>query len=442
MTVRLRPWVGLFAVLTAGPPALAQVNLTDEVKPGDCFRYEITLAVDGQLKVERDGKPEAIPLKARASHAFVERVEAVAARGGVGRAVRHYQAAASEAEVGPDRSKRELSADRRLIVAQRTAEGSQHFSPAGPLDREELELVAEHFDTLCLPALLPGREVKPGYTWPITPEAAQQACLFEGLIKSELTGKLVEVKDGAAVFEVAGTAEGVEAGAPAKLTVSAKGKYDLAAKRLVELTWEQSDDRGQGPASPASEVKATITLKRAALAGEPKELSAEARAKVPADGQVPESMLMLRYADPDGRYRFTYPRDWHVVGRTHGHLILRLLDKGEFVAQATVTTWKKADPGHHADPEEFKKLLGQLPDWEPEEVLADGEVPAGPGRWLYRVAARGKQDVLAVVQTFHLLAGPGGDQVAVTVLARQEKAAKVGTRDLALVSAVEFPGKK
>jgi hypothetical protein len=68
--------VGLFAVLTAGPPATAQVHLTDEVKPGDCFRCEIALAVDGKLKVERDGKREAIPLKARAAQAFVERAEA------------------------------------------------------------------------------------------------------------------------------------------------------------------------------------------------------------------------------------------------------------------------------------------------------------------------------------------------------------------------------
>ncbi|HET6573713.1 MAG TPA: hypothetical protein VFG68_08945 [Fimbriiglobus sp.] len=441
MTLRLRPWVGLLAVL-AGSPALAQVRLADEVKPGDCFRYEITLTVDGKMKVEREGRVEAIPLKAKAAHVFLERVEAIDARGGVGRALRYYQSAASEFESGPDRGKRELSADRRLIVAQRTADGSRHYSPDGPLFREELELVAEHFDTLCLPALLPGKELKPGDTWAVGPEATQHACLFGDLIKAELVGKLVEVKDGIAHFEIAGPAEGVEAGAHAKLTVSAKGKYDLASKRLVELAWEQSDVRGQGPASPASEVKATIVLKRTALAEEPKELSAAVRARVPADGKIPELATLLRYADPDGRYQFTYPRDWHVVGRTRDHLVLRLLEKGEFVAQATVTTWKKADPGHHADPEEFKKLLGQLPGWEPERVLTDGPIPTDPGRWLYRVSAQGKQDGLAVVQTFFLLAGPGGDQVAVTVLARQEKAEKVGTLDLMLVNAVEFPAGK
>jgi hypothetical protein len=429
----------LVAALLTAPTAFAQaVHLADSVKAGDCFRYQITLNVAGKLKVERDGKPDPIPLKATASHAFVERIAATDALGGIGRALRHYSAAGSEGEVGSERRRRELAADRRLIVAQRAAVGSLHFSPDGPLTREELELVAEHFDTLCVPALVPGTDLKPGETWTLRPETTQAACLFEGLIKSELTGKLTEVKDGVAFFTITGTAEGVEAGAIAKVTVSATGKYDIAAKRVTELTWTQTDDRGQGPASPATEVKATITLKRTPLGAEPKELGEAARAKVPADGAVPERLTLLRYADPTGRYQFVYPRDWHIVGRTKEHLVLRLLDNGEFVAQVTLTSWKKAAPGQHASPEEFKKILAQLPGWAPDEILGDGVVPATAGRWLYRVAAKGKQDGLDVVQTFYLLAAPDGGQMAATVLARQEKAAKLGTRDLALVNAIEL----
>lgn len=416
-------------LVSLGGSAMAQpLNLADAAKPGDYFRYELTLTVDGKLKVERDGKPDAIPLKAKAAHTFVERIE------GPGQALRHYLTATSESEVGFDRSRRELAADRRLVVVRTTTDGPQHVSPDGPLTREDLELIAEHFDTLCLPALLPGKDLKPGDTWAVDPEAARQACQFEALIKSDLTGKLGVVADGVATFSLGGTVEGVEAGAKAKVTVAATGKYDVASKRLTDLTWEQTDDREQGPASPASEVKATLVLKRSAVA-EPKELSAAVRAKLPA-----EAITHLRYADPDGRFRFDYSRDWKVVGRTRDHLVLRLVEKGEFTAQATFAVWKKADPGRHADPEEFKKALGQIPGWEPEEVLADGAVPAD-GRWLYRVAARGKQDGLPVVQAFYLLAGPGGDQVAVTVLARVEKAGVVGTRDLALVKAVEFPKK-
>lgn len=443
MTLRLRPWFGLLAVLLCAEAALAQAGpLAEATRPGDHFRYEIALKVEGKMKVDRDGRSEAIPLKAAARHEFFERVEAVDDRGGVGRAVRHYLAAASESEVGVERSHRELSADRRLIVAQRTAAGTVCFSPAGPMVRDELDLVAEHFDTLSLATILPGTDVTPGDTWPLPPATVQHLCLFDGLTRSDLTGKLYEVKDGVATFTITGTAEGVEKGATAKLTVTASGTFDVAGKRVRDLVWEQADERSQGPASPATEIRAVVTLKRTVLAEAPKELSADATAKVPADGKVPDLLTQLRYADAQGRYQFLYSRDWHVVGRTPDHLVLRLLDKGEFTAQATITAWRKADPGKHLAPEEFKKTIGRLPGWLPERVHADGEQPTEPGRWLYRIVAAGKQDGLPVVQSFLMLAGPDGDQAAVTVLVPLERFDKLAARDLALANAIDFPEKR
>ncbi|MGL6097695.1 MAG: hypothetical protein ACRC7O_18085, partial [Fimbriiglobus sp.] len=407
-------------LLTIAPAQVSAqtVTLAEQVAPGDCFRIEIGLTVDGAMKVERDGKRESLPLKAKAGHTFFEVVEAAGVKGEAGMTVRHYLVAASEADLGVERTKRELSADRRLIVAKRTADGTAHFSPNGPLGRDELDLVAEHFDTLCVPGLLPGSAVKVGDTWPIPPEVAQHACLFEGIVKNELVGKLVAVTDGTATFFVTGTAEGVEFGARAVVTITATGTFDTVTKRITGLTWEQADARDQGPASPATDVKATVTLKRTPQLETPTEVGAAARGKLPADGKPTDLMLSIRYSDPAGRYAFVHARDWHVVGRTRDHLVLRLMEKGEFTAQATVTAWKKADPGRHTSPEEFKTMLAKLPGWTPEGESVEGEVPTDPGRWLYRVAARGKQDGQQVVQFFYLLAGPTGDQVAVTVVTK------------------------
>ena len=71
-----------------------------------------------------------------------------------------------------------------------------------------------------------------------------------------------------------------------------------------------------------------------------------------------------------------------------------------------------------------------------------GGAPAGLGRQLYRLSAAGMQDGMAVVQSFHLLSGPDGQQIAVTCLTKQETAGKIGTRDVALVNAIDFPAKK
>ncbi len=435
-------YAALVAIAFAASPALAQsVKLGEDLQPGEYHRYELELTVSGKLKVERDGKPDALLLRAEASHRFAERIEATDARGGAGKVVRYYEKAKSTSVVAGEKSSRELAIDRRLTFAGRTESGTLHYSPLGPLSREELELIAEHFDTMVLAGLLPNKDIKPGETWAIASEATQHACQFEGITKNELAGTLVSLEAGIAKFTIAGSAEGIEAGAATKTSVKASGIFDTKPNRITELTWEQTDDRNQGPASPAAEVTATVTLKRTVLAEEPKELSAAVRDKVPA-GKVPPELTLLRYADTDGKYSFTYPREWVIVGRTNEHLLIRLVEKAEFIAQVTLSSWKKAEAGRHASADEFKQSFAKLPGWEPTETIEDGAVSAPAGHWLYKVAAKGKQDGTEVVQTFYLLAGPNGDQVAVSVLASPEKGGKTGAREGQLLGAIVFPAAK
>lgn len=425
--------------LTAHAPAQS-ASLTEKVSPGDHFRYELKLDVNGVLKVDRDGKVQPLTLKGDASHRYVERVEAADVGGAGGKVVRHYDTASSTTTVAGDVSKRELSADRRLVVAARTESGTLHICPTGPFTREELELVGEHFDTMAIPALLAGKELKAGDSWDVSNDAAQHACQFDGLVKNALRGTLTAVKDGVASFRIDGSAEGVELGATARVTVKASGTFDTARGRVTSLTWEQEDDRDLGPASPAMTVRAIVTVTRTPLAEEPKELSAEARAVVPA-AAIPTEMTLLRLADPDGKYTLTYPRGWAIVGQTGGHTVLRLVENDQFVAQATLTPWKKADKGQHTPPAEFKQALAKIPNWQAGEVLADAETPMTDGRWVFKFSAKGKQDSADVVQSFYLLAGPNGDQVVLTILTTQDRLAKLGDRDAELLKGIGFPAR-
>lgn len=430
----------LFALLALAPVARAQVMLAEAPAAGDCARYTVELDLTGKLIVTQEGAQQAIPLAAKARHVFAERTLA-AADGLPARSVRHYSSAAASAVVGGEKSDRALPADRALVVTVRSSDGPFGFSPAGPLTRDELDLVTEHFNPQCLAGLLPGKAVNVGDTWAVGPAAAQCACLFDGLVKNDLKGTLTAAADGKATFTVEGTAEGIENGAKVTLAVAATGTFDTAAKRVVALTWKQKDDRELGPVAPASRIEATVTLTREPLAQPPKELADAALAAVPA-GDIPAALTHLRFTDPKGRYAFVYPRDWHITGQTEQHLILRLLDKGEFIAQATVISWKKADAGKHTPADEFKRAVGGAPGWVASRVLEDAETTAPGGRWVYRIAAEGKMDDLPVVQSFNLIAGPDGDQAAVTFAMKPDKLNAVGTRDRELVNALTFPAKK
>ncbi len=304
------------------------------------------------------------------------------------------------------------------------------------------ELASEHFDTLALTRLLSANFDTTGETWKIPDEVVKAICQFDGLTTNGLVGKWVTSRKGGDEFSIEGKAEGTELGATVKVAVKARLFFNLG-KRIVSLTWDQEDDRGQGPASPAAELKATVTVRRELLDTEPEELNAVALAKIPS-GKIPDSLLQLHYTDPAGKYTFLAPRAWHATGQIGDHLVLRLVENGDWglPVQATILSLKPSAGGKHMTAAEFKDAIAKQPGWEPTGVAADGELPTTPGRWLYRVSAGGKQDGLAVVQSFFCLGGANGEQVVVTVVAREDRAAKIGNRDVALVNTIEFLGKK
>lgn len=422
----------LLAVLLLASPAAAQpVNLTETPRAGDACRYTLDLKLTGQLVLTENGAKQAVPLTATARHRFAEKTLA-AADGLPERSVRRYDEATSTATVGGDKSDRALPADRKLVVARRTPAGVFAFCPAGPLSRDDLDLVAEHFDPHSLPGLLPGKAVNVGDDWPVSDATAQAAGLLDKLTRNGLRGKLVSVDNGTATFAVSGTIEGVENGAKVSLTVDATGTFDVSAGRVTSVTWKQTDDRAAGPVTPAAKVEATITLRREFNGGVPAELSAELPAEAPA------AATMLRQPGAGGGYEILHPRDWHVTGMTDTHLVLRLLDGGEFVAQATVTPWAKAAPGQHAAPDDFKKAAAAAPGWVPGRVVADGELPAAEEHWVYRYVAEGKAQDVPVVRAVYLVAGPRGDQLVVTVVAPAGRAAALAGRDAALATGIRF----
>ena len=278
----LRFALGLVALGVAAMPAFAQpVNLTEKTALGDRATYALDLTLKGNLLLALENGKQPVPLEATARHRFTERIVTVA-DGLPSTTARFYTEALATAVVGGEKSVRSLPQDRRVVISR---DGRSCFALAGPLTRDELNLVTDHFNPQCLPGLLPGKEVNVGDTWPVGDAATRIACSFDVLLKASLTGKVTALKDGIATFSIEGIADGLETGAKALLTVSATGTFDAAAGHIKELTWKQRDDREQGPVNPASHVEVAVTLTRVTPAADPQELADAALAGV--GGEVP-----------------------------------------------------------------------------------------------------------------------------------------------------------
>jgi hypothetical protein len=416
------------------------VNLTETVKAGDCFRIKIDMELAGELRVNRDGKQVSLKLTATANHELAQRVLDVSTQGVADKAACVYDKASATIGVGEAVSERSLRPKRHLVVVQRYKDQPLCYCPTGPFLHEERELVGEHFDVLALTGLLPGKTVALGDTWKVSNGTAQALCNFEGVTGQDLSCKLEQIRDKCAVIRVTGTATGIDLGAQVKLTIDATCRFDVAAGRLIALEWKQQDERDQGPASPASSVKMTVRLSRTAMET-PATLSDVALVSVPDSFDPPPHMTHLEYHDPKDRFALYFPREWQPVAQTTDHLVLRLMERGDFVAQVTVTPWEPAEKGKHLTPEAFKEAMNETVGWEPEAELQASEVPAEEGRWIYRLSYQGKMDGEEVIQNFYLVAGLEGQQVVLAFTLTPKHVDRLGTRDLSLAGSVDFSKK-
>jgi hypothetical protein len=412
-------------------------SLAETAKAGDCFRVQLEMNLTGEMRIQRDGKVVSMPEEATATHEFAERVLQVGKDGAVEKSARIYEMAKAVITVNKERSERLLRADRKLLVVQRVKDQSLVYCPAAALSRPELDLTGGHFDTLAATGLLPEKAVAVGDTWKVPSAVAQAVCGFEGLTDHALIGKLIEVKDDVATFAVTGTANGIDVGAQVKLTIDASATFDLKAKRLVAMEWKQKDEREAGPVSPATKLETKTVLRRKVIE-QPESLSDVALVSVPGEEKVPAAMLQLEVVDAKNRFTLFHGREWNLVSQTEDHTVLRLMDRGDFVAQVTVSSWKAAPAGKHLAIDDFKAAMNAMPGWELDKELQDGEVPM-EGKWAYRYSALGQLDGVEVLQNFYLVAAPGGEQAVLVFTLAPKQADKLGARDLSLVAGLELP---
>jgi hypothetical protein len=443
----IRRWINATLLALLAPcGAWAQTyTLTESPPAGTCTRVQLAMNLTGELKVPGGAKP--LPLKANAEHDYVEKI-LVADGAGPRKAARLYRVAKSHVGVGDTRTERTLDAEHQLIISQVAAERALCYCPSGPLTRSELELVSEHLDTVALLGVLPTEPVefvpangdqpmKQG-SWKVSKAAAQALGQFEGLIEHDLTGKIVAVSEGQVRFALSGSATGIELGAQVKLTIAAEGKYDLVAKRLVEVTWTQKDARDLGPVNPATNVETTVQVRRTPTE-EPKELIPTALTSVPAGLDAPPAgMQYLLYTEAKKRFALMHERGWHLVGQPGEQSVFRLLERGDLLAQATITPWEKADAGKHLSVDEFKQAVNAAPGWELEAGVEEGEIPTDAGKYVYRVVTKGALDGVKVVQIAYLVANSEGDQAVIVFTTKPVSLPTLGTRDVAFVNALEW----
>ncbi len=425
-------------------PAAERVVLREEAADGQIRKITIDLNVNGKLFPE-PGPEKALKLVVDARFEYSERRLAGTGREAQSlRAIRHYDQAKTSIQAGDQYSNLALRNSQRLIVAHGQLDGLELFSPSGPLTYGELELLHLPGDSLAVLGLLPDSTVEVGETWKPAGWVVPLLTGVDAVEKGELTCKLDSVKPGEALVSFAGDITGATEGAASSVRVDGRLFYDREQKFVSRVELTQSEKRAIGAVSPGLDVVAKVSLTRGAIV-RPVRLTDADLTDLPLEPNAANRLLL--FDAPSWNIRFYHDRVWRMFHQTSDLALLRLLDKGGFIAQCNIKKLPDAEPGKHVSLEQFQTDIERTLGKNFQQIVQSEKLKLKDSLYVARVIAVGTVDrrneknepePSPMQWIYYLVANADGRQVSFVFSIDPKQVEALDNRDLSIVAGIEF----
>jgi hypothetical protein len=375
-----------------------------------------------------------LPLKVEAELQYDERVLAAAKQWSEVRLVRSYQVASAKIRLRESEIANELRESRRTILVESNAQNATHSSPLGPLTREELELVESPASGLALEALLPTRTVKTGDQWQLGDSTAARLLGLEAISQQNIACKLDSIKENVAIVTLEGKVAGAIGGVSSDIELKGKLNFDLRQRAVTWLTLAYKENRAIGHAQPGFEVLTTLKLVTAPAQGVA-ELSDKSLAGLPL--KTSASLTLIDLTSEAGGYQLIHDRRWQVMAEQHDLTILRLVDRGDLIAQCNLSRLPALAKGNQLSLEGFqedvKRTLGKN-----FGQLVDGSEEAEGGIRVLRVSATGSANDLPIQWMYYHLSDDHGHRMALVFTIENSLLERFAKVDRELVAGFRF----
>ncbi len=438
-TLRLVAVLLLFESLLAGSATAAQSSdkhtLAAKHRSGELQRVDVALQVGGDVKlVGEDGKSQSLPMSVVANLGYDEAILAVDPSGRPARSVRYYDDVRAVIKIDQGGDKPSLSPVRRLIVAQRGETGaSQLYCPAEPLVREELDLIDVPGGSLVLDDVLPAEPVAMGQSWKLADDVLAALLCLDAVSWSDVQSVLSEVKDQVADVTAAGSLAGAVSGISTDIELKIKYRFDLRTKRITQFAMLVKEKRAVGHIGPGLDSVAKLIVRITPIA-QSQNLSPAVISQVPREN--PPELLALGYTPRGSQYRFQYDRRWYVTTDEARLTVLRMVDRGELVAQCNISALP--DVKKPVPLAEFQKDIERTLDKNFGQFVSATQKVNEAGYAVFRVVVHGEVGGLPIEWIYYLIQDRQGHRVSLAFTLEQELLERFAAADVAMVSALQL----
>ena len=394
-------------LLTWGPSffekawAVETVDFRPTTQVGSYRQAKAVIDVEGKLKLNADGQEvKHLPLKVHADLQYVERVVSATRQWSEARLIRSYRTAEAKIRLNESELASDLRPERRLIAVESSGKGASLYSPDGPLTREELELISTPASGLAVEALLPPKPQRTGDHWPLADATVARLLGLEAVSQQDVTCTLDSVKDNVAIVSLAGKVTGAVGGVSSDIEIKGKLNFELKQRAVTWLTLAYKENRAIGHAQPGFDVLTTVRMVFAPSKAI-EELSDMALARLSSKAEASQTLIELN-SEAAG-FQLIHDRRWSVMLDRHDLTVMRLIDRGDLIAQCNITPLASVGKDEQLTPagfqEDVKRVLGK----NFEEILEASEETSESGLHLLRVLVAGKAGDLPIQWTYYHL---------------------------------------
>ncbi|HUY33749.1 MAG TPA: hypothetical protein VMV69_13445 [Pirellulales bacterium] len=434
-----RPWTWILAVFLLIPwpstlPAAERHSLRADRKPGDTARVEVLFEVGGDLKLVDEGKVKPLPMSVVGKLRYHERflTDPSAADGAC--SLRQYERAEAIIKIEKETLSPKLRDERRRIVAA-TGSSVTLYSPQGPLTRDELDLVEVPCNSLLVDQLLPGRAVSKGDQWRHSEALLAGLLVLDAVSQTDVTSELTSIDAQTATMELKGNVFGAAGGVASEIELAGKYRFDRAAHRVTRLALSIREKRSVGHIAAGLDVVARLQM-HVTPTDEIAELADAARQGGRLDG--PPELMRLEFQQSAGKYRIEHDRRWHIMSERDDVLALRLVDRGELIAQCNLTTLPDVEPGKHPTLARFQQDIERTLGKDFGEFVEASQAVNEAGYALYRIEVEGVVSELPIRWNYYLVADDHGHLAVFVFTVEGELIEQLGDADQAIVSTLRF----
>lgn len=414
---------------------LGAIKLVPSLESGSLRRFTAVVEAEGTLKMNPDGrKVTTAPMKVMANLSFEEKVLAAEASKPK-QVVRYYTEGKANIKVDKNGFKNELREDFRTMCVSLSDESATLFSPLGPMTRDELELLKLPGDPIAWHALLPAGTVSPGDSWKIADSALAVLLGVEVVTSSDVNAKLISVDAKLAMLELEGTVTGAVGGVAAEFDLKAKYNFDVVQQQLTWLALGIKEKRAIGHAEPGYEITSRVRISAEPLKSST-HLADNFLKQFPLE--LKEGSTLLTHDSAEGAFQLLHDRRWNVMTDSREAAILRLVDRGDLLAQCNISRLRDMPKDKELTLEAFQKEVTETLKATLEQVVDADQSTTDNGLRQLRIVASGTVQEVPVQWIYYHLADQEGRNAAIVYTMDSRYVERFAELDQAMVGSLQL----